>query len=64
MGRAKVFHLGPERDRPIFEGLKVKLTDAEEADLVVCTGLFDDETETPADYAATAQRACQRARCR
>ena len=51
-GGAKVFHLGPERDRPIFEGLKVKLTDAEEADLVVCTGLFDDETETPADYAA------------
>lgn len=51
-GAAKVFHLGPERDRAIFEGLKVKLTDAEEADLVVCTGLFDDETETPADYAA------------
>ena len=24
-GAAKVFHLGPERDRPIFEGLKVKL---------------------------------------
>ena len=51
-GAAKVFHLGPERDRPIFEGLKVKLGGPEEADLVVCTGLFDDETETPADYAA------------
>ena len=51
-GSAKVFHLGPERDRPIFEGLKVKLAAPEEADLVVCTGLFDDETETPADYAA------------
>jgi HAD superfamily hydrolase (TIGR01459 family) len=51
-GAAKVFHLGPERDQPIFEGLKVKLAAPEEADLVVCTGLFDDETETPADYAA------------
>lgn len=51
-GAVKVFHLGPERDRPIFDGLKVKLGSPEEADLVVCTGLFDDETETPADYAA------------
>jgi HAD superfamily hydrolase (TIGR01459 family) len=48
---ATVYHLGPERDRPIFHGLDVKLGPAEKAGLVVCSGLFDDETETPDDYA-------------
>jgi HAD superfamily hydrolase (TIGR01459 family) len=48
---ATVFHLGPERDRPIFHGLDVKLGPHEHAALVVCSGLFDDETETPEDYA-------------
>jgi len=47
---ARVFHLGPERDRPIFSGLRLSLTDPEQAQLIVCTGLFDDETETPEDY--------------
>lgn len=48
---AHVFHLGPERDRPIFSGLDVALVGPEDADLVVCSGLFDDDTETPDDYA-------------
>ncbi len=48
---ARVFHLGPERDRPIFHGLDVKLVGHEESELIVCSGLFDDETETPEDYA-------------
>ncbi|HUU67794.1 MAG TPA: TIGR01459 family HAD-type hydrolase [Methyloceanibacter sp.] len=48
---ARVFHLGPERDRPVFEGLDVTLSDWSDADLVVCSGLFDDEVETPDDYA-------------
>ena len=46
-----VFHLGPERDLPIFEGLDVKRGHPEDAELVVCSGLFDDDTETPEDYA-------------
>jgi HAD superfamily hydrolase (TIGR01459 family) len=45
-----VFHLGPARDRPIFEGLDLRFADADTADYVVCSGLFDDETETPEDY--------------
>ena len=49
---ARVFHLGPERDRPIFEGLDVSLAGPDEAELVVCSGLFDDDTETPDDYGA------------
>jgi len=47
---AAVFHLGPARDRPIFDTLDVRLTDAAGAALIVCTGLFDDEHETPDDY--------------
>jgi HAD superfamily hydrolase (TIGR01459 family) len=45
-----IFHLGPERDRSIFDGLPTRLVPLEAADYVVCTGLFDDTTETPEDY--------------
>jgi HAD superfamily hydrolase (TIGR01459 family) len=47
---ARVFHLGPERDLPIFAGIDVTRVDAADAELMVCTGLFDDETETPEEY--------------
>lgn len=47
----RVLHVGPERDRPIFDGLDVRLAGPEQAELVVCTGLTDDERETPEDYA-------------
>ncbi len=50
-----VFHLGPERDRPIFKDLNVRFTAVEDADYVVCSGLFDDTTETPDDYRAMLQ---------
>ncbi len=49
----RVFHLGPERDLPIYEGLDLTLVPAEEADRIVCTGLFDDDTETAEDYRET-----------
>ncbi len=45
-----VFHLGPERDLSIFAGLDIRLTPLAEADYVVCSGLFDDTTETPDSY--------------
>ncbi len=45
-----IFHLGPERDRPIFAGLDERFAAAERADYVVCSGLFDDESETAEDY--------------
>jgi HAD superfamily hydrolase (TIGR01459 family) len=48
----RVFHLGPERDRSIFTGLDVTFAPAETADYVVCSGLFDDTSETPDDYRA------------
>ena len=42
---ANVYHLGPERDLGYYEGLDITLTNAETADLISCTGLFDDENE-------------------
>ncbi len=45
-----LFYLGPKRDHPLFEGLNVRLTGAAEAEAVLCTGFYDDETETPDDY--------------
>jgi len=45
-----VFHLGPQRDLSIFHGLDVSLAPPESADYVVCSGLFDDTTETPDSY--------------
>src|SRR6266700_577162 len=45
-----VFWLGPERDSSIHRGLDLTLGPLEQADYIVCTGLFDDETETAEDY--------------
>lgn len=49
----QIHHLGPARDRGIFEGIDVKFATSIEADIVVVTGFFDDETETPDDYTTT-----------
>jgi HAD superfamily hydrolase (TIGR01459 family) len=45
-----VLHIGPERDLPIFDGLGLRFVSLEQADYVVCTGLADDEVETPESY--------------
>src|ERR1700712_5552329 len=45
----KVYWLGPERDNSIPRGLDPVLAPLTEADYIVCTGPFDDETETAAD---------------
>jgi HAD superfamily hydrolase (TIGR01459 family) len=52
----RIFHLGPQRDLPLFAGHPVELTPEEMAEVVVCTGLFDDTVETPDDYAAMLRR--------
>jgi len=49
-GPRRIFHLGPDRDLVLFDGLDVELADEFEADAVVCTGPFNDEIETPEDY--------------
>jgi HAD superfamily hydrolase (TIGR01459 family) len=45
-----VFKIGPERDGPIFDDLPIRFAPVETADFVVCSGLFNDEGETPEDY--------------
>jgi len=47
-----VFHLGPERDHSIFSGLNVRFAPLDGADYVVCSGLDNDDVETPDDYRA------------
>jgi len=62
----RVHHIGPERDLSLFAAAgelaraPVKLVGPEEADYVLCTGLFDDDVETPADYDARLGRIVER----
>ncbi|MDE2063918.1 MAG: TIGR01459 family HAD-type hydrolase [Bradyrhizobium sp.] len=46
----KMFWVGPERDSSIYRGLEAGLVPLEQADYIVCTGLFDDETESAENY--------------
>jgi HAD superfamily hydrolase (TIGR01459 family) len=47
-----IFHIGPDRDLPIFDGMGLDFVPLEQADYVVCTGLRHDEVETPENYRA------------
>lgn len=47
-----VYHLGPERDLGFFAGIDVTRVPLDQAQGIVCTGLFDDDSETPEDYRA------------
>ncbi len=44
------FRLGPDKDDTLFDALNIALTPLEEAGIILCTGPFDDRTETPEDY--------------
>lgn len=45
-----LFHLGPERDRCLFDGLNVEFAPPAKAAAIVCTGFFDEDNEIPEDY--------------
>jgi HAD superfamily hydrolase (TIGR01459 family) len=61
----KVYHLGPDKDESFFTEISDELrpllerhppvtrVPLDQAEGIVCTGLFDDLTETPEDYRAT-----------
>jgi HAD superfamily hydrolase (TIGR01459 family) len=53
----KVFWVGPERDNSIYRGLDPELAPLKEADYIVCTGLFDDETESAENYRTMMEQA-------
>jgi len=46
----RAFFLGAVRDRGVFDGTGIELTSDEDAALIACAGLVDDERETPDDY--------------
>ena len=55
-GARRIFHIGLDDDLSLYDGLDVELVEEFEADAVVCTGLFDDETERPEDYSELLMR--------
>jgi HAD superfamily hydrolase (TIGR01459 family) len=59
-GRLPLLHIGPPRDNGVFEGLDVRLTNVDEADIVLATGLYDDDREGPEDYRVTLERMAAR----
>ena len=56
----KIFWVGPDRDSSIHRGLDAVMTPLEAADYIICTGLFDDETESAEDYRAMLLQALTR----
>ncbi len=57
---AKIFHLGPSRDLPNYDGLPNAMVGEDDCDLVVVTGPFNDEVEGPDDYREMFARLKQR----
>ena len=49
-GGGKIFHIGTARDYSLYQGLAVTRVPLDEASSVVCSGLFDENTETANDY--------------
>jgi HAD superfamily hydrolase (TIGR01459 family) len=56
----RAFLLGSERHDTIHRGLDLTLSPLEQADYILCAGLFDDETETAEDYRAMMLKARER----
>ena len=55
------FHLGPERDRGLFEDLELRIvSDLADAGFIVNTGLFDDESEGESHYESFLGQAFER----
>lgn len=51
-----VYHLGPDRDGGVLGDLDIERVEVANADVVLCTGLYDDDTETAEDYAGLFQQ--------
>jgi HAD superfamily hydrolase (TIGR01459 family) len=49
--RRPLLHIGPDRDKGLFEGFDLHFAAADAAEAVICSGLYDDTKEAPADYA-------------
>jgi HAD superfamily hydrolase (TIGR01459 family) len=59
-GPRRLMHIGPARELNLYDGLGVEIVAETDAEGVCCTGLFDDESETPEAYGALLARLKQR----
>lgn len=59
-GHRRVLHIGKARNRLLFEGLDLEFSDEAGAEVIVCTSLIDEETETPELYRETLGRLASR----
>jgi len=63
----RVLHIGPKRDLSLFDaaekatGVRTRLVALEEASYALCTGLRNDDVETPQDYEAELKAMAARA---
>ena len=46
----KFYHLGPKRDEDLIRGFEKNRTNLEKCDYILCTGLFDDQTNSLSYY--------------
>jgi HAD superfamily hydrolase (TIGR01459 family) len=56
----RLFHIGTQAHRELLEGLAVELVGEDRAEVVLASGLFDDNRETPDDYAALLQQLAEK----
>ncbi len=50
LGATPIYHLGPDRDKGLYDGLAVQPANLATASTIICTGLVDDENESPETY--------------
>ncbi len=55
-----IYRIGPDKDDELYRGLDIEMAPLEAAGAIVCTGLFDDTTETPEDYRSMLVEAADR----
>ena len=55
-----VWVIGPERDKPLFDGIRLDFAGPEAAAFICCTGLIDDHRETAEDYRDRLQEPARR----
>jgi HAD superfamily hydrolase (TIGR01459 family) len=59
-GAVKSLYIGPDRDLGIFDASTVEPAKLEDAKLIICTGPYRDDEETPEDYRPLLTQAAQR----
>ncbi len=56
---APAFRIGPAKDDPLFEGMKIDFAPLESSKFIICTGLENDQREAPEDYNEVLARAAK-----